>query len=197
MRNLKKIGLYFGTFNPIHVGHLIIANHLAENTNLDEVWMVITPQSPFKKKKNLLDNHHRLELVYRAVESFDKIKPCAIEFGMPTPNYTAKTLAVLSEKYPEKQFSLIMGEDNLKTFHKWKNYEHILREYQIYTCPRVGEKEIPEAFVNHPNIQFTDTPIIEISATLIRNSIRDAKDVRPLLPNEVWKYIDEMNFYRS
>lgn len=197
MRNLKKIGLYFGTFNPIHVGHLIIANHLAENTNLDEVWMVITPQSPFKKKKNLLDNHHRLELVYRAVESFDKIKPCAIEFGMPTPNYTAKTLAVLSEKYPEKQFSLIMGEDNLKTFHKWKNYEHILSEYQIYTCPRVGEKEIPEAFVNHPNIQFTDTPIIEISATLIRNSIRDAKDVRPLLPNEVWKYIDEMNFYRS
>lgn len=197
MRNLKKIGLYFGTFNPIHVGHLIIANHLAENTNLDEVWMVITPQSPFKKKKNLLDNHHRLELVYRAVESFDKIKPCAIEFGMPTPNYTAKTLAVLSEKYPEKQFSLIMGEDNLKTFHKWKNYEHILSEYQIYTCPRVGEKEVPEAFVNHPNIQFTDTPIIEISATLIRNSIRDAKDVRPLLPNEVWKYIDEMNFYRS
>lgn len=193
---MKHIGLYFGTFNPIHVGHLIIANHLAENTNLDEVWMVITPQSPFKKKKNLLDNHHRLELVYRAVERFDKIKPCDIEFGMPTPNYTAKTLAVLSEKYAEKQFSLIMGEDNLKTFHKWKNYEHILSEYQIYTCPRVGEKEVPEAFLTHPHIHFTDTPIIEISATLIRNSIKLGKDVRPLLPNDVWNYIDEMNFYR-
>lgn len=194
---MKHIGLYFGTFNPIHIGHLIIANHLAEQTDLDEVWMVITPQSPFKKKKNLLANHHRLELVYRAVEGFDKIKPCDIEFGLPTPNYTAKTLAVLTEKYPDKNFSLIMGEDNLKTFHKWKNYEHILQTCQIYTCPRVGDGRVPEIFKSHPHIHFTNTPIIEISATLIRDSIRENKDVRPLLSNAVWLYIDEMNFYRE
>lgn len=193
---MNKIGLYFGSFNPIHIGHLIIANHLVEHTDLDEVWLVISPQSPFKKKANLLDNHNRFELVYRAVENYDKIKPCDVEFNLPTPNYTSKTLTVLEEKYPEKVFSLIMGEDNLKTFHKWKNYEFILDSHDIYICPRLGKGNVPEMFQNHPRIHFTDTPILAISATLIRNSIKNGKNVQPLLSPEVWKYIDEMNFYR-
>ena len=121
-----KIGLYFGTFNPIHVGHVIIANHLVEYSELDEIWMVVTPHNPHKKKSSLLANHHRLELVYLALQSHTKIKPSDIEFKLPQPNYTVNTLAHINEKYPQHEFSLIMGEDNLKSFHKWKNFETIL-----------------------------------------------------------------------
>lgn len=193
----KKVGLYFGTFNPFHIGHLIIANHLVQHTSLDEVWLVVTPQSPFKKKSNLLDNHHRLELVYRAVEDYDYLKPCDVEFKMPQPNYTALSLAELSDQYPEIDFSIIMGEDNLKTFHKWKNWEYIIEHYHIYICPRIAKGEIPDQFVKHPKIIWTNTPIVEISSTLIRSSIKAQKVVEPLLPTKVWQYIDEMNFYRT
>ncbi len=193
----KKVGLYFGTFNPIHVGHLIIANHMVENSDLDEIWMVVTPHNPFKKKKSLLDNHHRLEMVYSATEGYDKIIPSNIEFNLPQPNYTVLTLANLSEKHPNHNFSLIMGEDNLKSFHKWKNYETILEHYNIYVYPRISEGIVETQFDNHPKIKMVKAPIIEISSTMIRKGISEGKNIRPLLSDGVWKYIDDMNFYKK
>ncbi len=193
---MKKIGLYFGTFNPIHIGHLTIANHMAEYSNLDEIWMVVTPHNPFKKKSSLLDNHHRIEMVYQATESYDKIKPSDIEFKLPQPNYTSNTLIHLEEKYPNYHFNLIMGEDNLKGFHKWKNYEVILENHEIYVYPRISEGVIEHQFTNHPKIHRVDAPIMEISSTMIRKSISAQKNIRPLLPPSVWEYIDEMNFYK-
>ena len=191
-----KIGLYFGTFNPIHVGHLIIANHLVENSDLDQIWFVVTPLSPFKKKSNLLANHHRLEMVYMATENYDKLKPSDIEFGLLEPNYTVYTLANLEEKYPNYDFSLLMGEDNLKSFHKWKNYEAILENYNLYVYPRISEGIIEHQFKNHPKINKVNAPIIEISSTMIRKSIQEQKNVTPLLDAKVLKFIDEMNFFK-
>lgn len=192
-----KVGLYFGTFNPIHVGHVIIANHFAEYSDLDEVWMVITPQNPHKQKRSLLANHHRYQLVYLALENYTKIKPSNIEFDLPQPNYTVKTLAYITEKYPQHDFSLIMGEDNLKSFHKWKNYETILDNHDIYCYPRFSEGEIKTNFETHARIHQVDAPKIEISSTKIREGIKNQKNVVPMLPKEVWKYIDEMNFYKK
>ena len=134
---MRKIGLYFGTFNPIHIGHLIIANHMVEHSDLDEIWMVVTPHNPFKKKNSLLENHHRFEMVYKATEKYPKIKPSNIEFKLPQPNYTIHTLTHISETFPNNEFCLIMGEDNLKNFHKWKNYEAILEHHHIYVYPRI------------------------------------------------------------
>ncbi len=191
-----KVGLYFGTFNPIHVGHLIIANHMVEFSDLDEVWFVVTPQSPHKKKQSLLDNHHRYELVYIAVEDYPKLRPSDIEFKLSQPNYTVHTLAHIAEKYPNKEFCLIMGEDNLKTFHKWKNYETIIEHHDIYVYPRIGGGKVKNQFRDHPKVHRVDAPVIQISATHIRDSIREGKSVRSLMPKEVWKYVDEMNFYR-
>ena len=192
-----KVGLYFGTFNPIHVGHIIIANHLVEYSDLDEIWMVVTPHNPHKKKNSLLGNHHRYELVYIALEKYPKIKPTDIEFKLPQPNYTVKTLAFIDEKYPQHEFSLIMGEDNLQSFHKWKNYETILENHEIYCYPRIAEGKTKTMFENHHNIHKVAAPIIQISATLIRQGIKSNKNVEPMLPKQVWKYIDEMNFYRK
>ena len=192
-----KVGLYFGTFNPIHVGHIIIANHLVEYSDLDEVWMVVTPHNPHKKKSSLLANHHRFELVYLALQKYTKIKPSDIEFKLPQPNYTVNTLAHINEKYPQHEFSLIMGEDNLKSFHKWKNYDTILENHTIYCYPRISNGEIKSKLENHPKIHKIDAPIIEISATLIRQGIKNNKNVAPMLSVETWKYIDEMNFYRK
>ena len=143
-----NVGLYFGTFNPIHVGHLIIANHMVEHSDLDEVWLVVTPHNPFKKKHTLLDNHHRLELAMLATEKYPKIKPTNIEFDLPQPNYTVHTLVHIAEKYPQHKFSLIMGEDNLKSFHKWKNYETILDNHEIYCYPRITEGKAKTIFEN-------------------------------------------------
>ncbi|WP_127022904.1 nicotinate (nicotinamide) nucleotide adenylyltransferase [Flagellimonas beolgyonensis] len=194
---MKKIGLFFGTFNPIHIGHLIIANHLVEFSDLDEVWFVITPQSPFKTKQSMLDDHHRYQMVYEAVQEYPKLKPSKIEFDLPQPNYTINTLAHLDEKYGEDhQFALIMGEDNLKSFHKWKNYETILELYAIYVYPRVSEGTVDHQFKGHPKITKVDAPIMEISSTFIRKAHKAGKNIRPMLPESVWKYMDEMNFYR-
>ena len=192
-----KVGLYFGTFNPIHVGHIIIANHLVEYSDLDEVWMVVTPHNPHKKKSSLLANHHRFELVYLALQKYTKIKPSDIEFKLPQPNYTVNTLAHINEKHPQHEFSLIMGEDNLKSFHKWKNSDIILENHTIYCYPRISNGEIKSKLENHPKIHKIDAPIIEISATLIRQGIKNNKNVVPMLSVETWKYIDEMNFYRK
>lgn len=194
---MKNIGLYFGTFNPIHIGHLIIANHMVENSDLDEVWMVVTPHNPFKKKSSLLDNHHRFEMVEMATKNYDKINPSDIEFKLAQPNYTVYTLAHISEKYPKYKFSLIMGEDNLKSLHKWKNYEVILENHNVYVYPRISEGTIETQFDKHPKIHKVKAPIIEISSTMIRNGIKAQKNMRPLLSDTVFKYIDEMNFYKK
>ena len=191
-----KIGLYFGTFNPIHVGHLIIANHLAEHSSLDKIWFVVTPLSPFKKKNSLLDNRQRYEMVYRATKDYIKLEPSDIEFNLPQPNYTIDTLTYLLEKHPKHKFSLIMGEDNLKSFHKWKNYELILENHDIYVYPRISEGTIDTRFNDHDKIIKINAPIIELSSTFIRTSIKDGKNVRPMLPENVWEYIDEMNFFK-
>ncbi|MBQ4913584.1 nicotinate-nucleotide adenylyltransferase [Maribacter sp. MMG018] len=194
---MKKVGLYFGTFNPIHIGHLVISNHMVEFSELDEVWFVVTPQSPFKTKKTLLDNHHRYQMVLEATEDYPKLKPSNIEFNLPQPNYTINTLVHLAEKYPTGyQFCLIMGEDNLKGFHKWKNYETILEDYEIYVYPRISKGQIEHQFKEHPSIHRVNAPIMEISSTFIRREHKNGKNVRPLLPFAVWKYMDEMNFYR-
>ncbi|EAQ39746.1 nicotinate-nucleotide adenylyltransferase [Dokdonia sp. MED134] len=191
-----KIGLYFGTFNPIHIGHLAIANHMAEYSDLDKIWMVITPHNPFKKKSSLLNNHHRYQMVMEAVEHYDKIEPSNIEFDLPQPNYTVYTLAHLEEKYPQHEFCLIMGEDNLKSLHKWKNYDVILERHDIYVYPRISEGTVETQFDNHPKIHKVDAPIMEISSTMIRKGIKEGKNIRPLLPPEVYTFIDEMSFYR-
>ena len=194
---MKKVGLFFGTFNPIHIGHLVIANHLVEFSDLDEVWFVITPQSPFKTKQSLLEDHHRYQMVYEAVQDYPKLKPSKIEFDLPQPNYTINTLVNLAEKYGEDhEFALIMGEDNLKNFHKWKNYETILDLYSIYVYPRVSDGVIEHQFKGHPKIAKVDAPIMEISSTFIRKAHKAGKNIRPMLPENVWKYMDEMNFYR-
>jgi nicotinate-nucleotide adenylyltransferase len=191
-----KIGLYFGTFNPIHIGHLVIANHMAEYSDLNQIWFVVTPQSPFKVKQSMLDNYQRLEMVYLATKDYDKLKPSDIEFNLPQPNYTVNTLAYLQEKYPNYEFALIMGEDNLKGFHKWKNYEWILLNHHIYVYPRLSEGAINTEFHNNKKVHFVNAPIIELSSTFIRNSIKEGKNVRPMLPEHVWAYLDEMNFYK-
>ena len=192
-----KIGLYFGTFNPIHIGHLIIANYMAEFSDLEEIWFVITPQSPFKQKKSMLANHHRLAIANIAVEEFPKLKTSDIEFKLQQPNYTVNTLIHMEEKYPDHQFCLIMGEDNLKGFHKWKNYETILQNYELYVYPRISDGTTENQFLSHPKVHSVAAPIVEISSTFIRKAIKNNKNIQPMLPANVWKYIDEMNFYKN
>jgi len=202
-----KIGLYFGTFNPIHVGHLIIANHMAEHSDLDQIWMVVTPHNPHKKKSTLLDDFHRLHMVHLATEDYSKIKPSDIEFKLSQPNYTVNTLVHLEEKYPNHEFSLIMGEDNLKSLHKWKNYEVILQNHDIYVYPRLDAKDQNSELIsleaqnldlkNHHKIHVIDAPVVEISSTFIRKNIKEGKNVKPLLPAKVWEYIDHNNFYKK
>lgn len=197
----KKIGLYFGSFNPVHVGHLIIASFMANYTALDEVWFVVSPQNPFKKKASLLDDYHRLALVQVAIENNPKLKVSDVEFHLEKPSYTTHTLAYLSEKYPDNSFSLIMGEDNLRTFKKWKNSETIINNHAIYVCRRdliPGEEAgLSDIYHNHNNLIFVDTPIMKISASFIRNSIKSGKDVKYFLTEAVYKYVKEMHFYKK
>ena len=197
MKSKTKIGLYFGTFNPIHVGHLIIANHMAEHADLDQIWMMVTPHNPHKEKNSLLDDRNRLHMVQLATEDFQKIKPSDFEFNLPQPNYTVNTLAHLQDKYPKYEFALIMGEDNLNNFHKWKNYEAILQNHELFVFPRLKSGLIDNQFLNHPKIHKIDAPIMEISSTFIRENIKNGKNVEPLLPNKVWDYLDRNNFYRK
>lgn len=192
-----KIGLYFGTFNPIHAGHLIIANHMAEYTDLQQVWLVVTPHNPHKQKATLLDDFLRLDMVRLATEDYPKLRASDIEFKLPQPNYTVNTLAHLSEKFPEHEFALIMGEDNLRSLAKWKNYEYILQYHDIFVYPRVTGETDGIAFADHPRVKIVDAPIVEISSTAIRNGLKEGKNVRPLLPEKVWQYIDKDLLYRS
>ena len=199
---MKKIGLYFGTFNPIHVGHLIISNYMVGYTNLDEIWFVVSPLNPLKKKESLLEDYHRLNLVRIAIEQNPKLKACDEEFNLPIPSYTINTLTYLKEKYLDYEFNLIMGEDNLRSFKKWKNHEKILKSHHLYVYPRVltAQEEIDndseKNTFNHPKIIKCDAPIMKISSSFIRKAISENKDVRYLLTPEVFKYVDEMNFYK-
>ena len=201
-----KIGLYFGTFNPIHVGHLIIANHMADFTDLDKVWLVVSPQNPLKDKKNLLSDYHRMALARIAVEDNNKLKASNIEFDLPQPSYTINTLVYLEEKYPQHEFSLIMGEDNLRTFHKWRNHEEIIAKHDLYVYPRAlteqeREENKPEdnkdIYTGHPHVHFCDAPVMKLSASYIRDAIKAKKDVRYLLTEPVHKYVTEMHFYEK
>lgn len=202
-----NIGLYFGTFNPVHVGHLVIANYMADYTDLDQVWLVVTPQNPLKNKRTLLKDVHRLLLVKEAINDNFKLKASDIEFNLPKPSYTIKTLNKFIEKYPKNNFSLIMGEDNLRNFHKWFNYEVILKNHFIYVYPRVLTAQEEEqkdfdisktsSFYKNKNVIICeDVPVMKVSASFIRKSIKEGKDVRYLLTEPVHKYIEEMHFYK-
>lgn len=191
-----KIGLYFGSFNPIHIGHLIIANHLAEHSDLEQIWLVVTPHNPLKNKQTLLDNYSRLEMVRIATINYPKLRPSDIEFKLSQPNYTVNTLAHLADKYPQHEFALIMGEDNLDSLHKWKNYEFIVKNYTIYVYPRVGSA-IENSTIPLTNVVKIAAPKVEVSSTWIRNNIQKGFNVQPLLSEKVWEYIDHNNFYKK
>jgi nicotinate-nucleotide adenylyltransferase len=191
----KKTGLFFGSFNPVHVGHMILANYMLSFTDIGEIWMVVSPHNPLKEKLSLLDQNHRLLLVTLAADDHPHIKASNIEFGLPQPSYTINTLTHLREKYPQREFALILGQDNLCTFHKWKNYEEILKDHDIYVYPR--HNALACELEKHPRIKITGAPMIGISSTFIREAIRDKKDVRYFLPPKVWEEIDIMNFYRK
>ncbi|MBP3944180.1 nicotinate-nucleotide adenylyltransferase [Sphingobacteriaceae bacterium WQ 2009] len=192
---MQHIGLFFGSFNPIHTGHLIIANYMAHHTELDEVWMVISPHNPLKKKDTLINMYDRLEMVNLALEQTAHIKSCTIEFNMPKPSYTIDTLVHLQEKYPQHTFYLIMGEDNLSSFEKWKNYEIILRDYKLLVYPRPGVK--PSPLKEHPSVYITDTPQMDISATFIRKAIKEGKNVQFFSPDKVLAFIEKKGLYNS
>lgn len=190
-----KIGLFFGSFNPIHVGHMVLANYMLEFTDLQRVWFVVSPHNPFKQKASFLPERQRLELVNLAIADHPKLKASDIEFKLPQPSYTINTLVYLKEKYPKNEFSLIMGSDNLEGFHKWKNYEEILKEHKIYVYPRPNNDG--GKLKNHENIVFTKAPLMEISSTEIRKGIKEKKDMRFFVPDPVWQYIREMHFYEK
>lgn len=190
-----KIGLFFGSFNPIHIGHMAIANYMVEFTDLNQIWFVVSPHNPTKEKKSLLSDTQRLRLVREAIAFDTRFKASNIEFELPQPSYTINTLAYLKEKSPRKQFALIIGSDNLQTFHKWKNYEEILKQYELYIYPRPESKG--GELVNHPKVKLVNAPIMEISSTFIRESIRNKKNIRHFLPEAVYNYITEMHFYEK
>lgn len=192
---MKKTGLLFGSFNPIHNGHLILANYMAEFSDLDEVWFVVSPQNPLKDKKSLLADYHRLALVRLAVEDHKKLKVTNIEFSMPVPSYTIDTLTWLDEKYPDNSFVVICGTDIFKSFHKWKNYKEILSQYELYVYPRPGS-DIGD-YINHPSVQLFDAPLMEISSSFIRNAIRENKNLDYWMPAKVYEYMLEMHFYEK
>ena len=191
-----KTGLLFGSFNPVHVGHLIIANYFASQTDLNEVWLVVTPHNPLKEKKSLLDNNHRLALVRLAIGENRKLKASNIEFKLQQPNYTIKTLTYLNEKYPARQFVLIMGADNLSTLHKWYNYEQILQNYELYVYPRPDDDG--GELKNHKNVKVVSgVPIMQISSSEIRKAIKEKKSVQYLIPDAALEYLKEMHFYEK
>ena len=191
---VTKTGLFFGSFNPIHIGHLIIAQYFIEFTDVQQIWFVVSPHNPLKKKETLLADHQRLNMVKIAIEDNHAFRACDIEFKLPQPSYTINTLTYLKEKYPEKNFILLMGGDNLETIHKWKNYEQLLENYQIYIYDR-PDADL-SAFKNHKNIKLFDAPLMKISSSFIRKALKDKKDVKYFLHPKVYDYINDMLLYR-
>ncbi len=188
-----KVGLFFGSFNPVHIGHLIIANYMVNYTDLAEVWFVVSPQNPFKEKKSLSNMYDRLEMVELAIAGVDHLKASDIEFNLPQPSYTIDTLIHLAEKYPTKEFVLIMGEDNLQGLRKWKNADILLRDYQIVVYPRPGYDggDLKE----HPSVKLTDTPLMELSSTFLRQSVQAGKSIKFYTPDAVIDFIDKKGLY--
>ena len=191
---VKKTGLFFGSFNPIHLGHLMIASYMVEYTDIGQVWFVISPHNPLKDKSSLLPDVNRLYMVNVAVENEPKFKASNIEFHLPQPSFTIDTLTYIGEQFPDKEFVLIAGSDTLPTLHKWKNYEQLLEHHQFYIYPRPGTEKSP--FDTHPHIKFVNAPLVEISSSFIRESIKEGKNMEYFLPPKVWKYIDDMGFYK-
>ena len=193
-----KTGLFFGTFNPIHLGHLVLAEYMLNYTDLDELLFVVTPHNPFKQKSTLLPDRTRLHLVNLAIDGEVKMRASDIEFDLPQPNFTAQTLVYLREKYPTTTFSIIMGEDNLRTFHKWRNYESILTNHPILVYPRIGElpEDQNDILEKYPQATLVDAPRMEISASLIRQSFKDGKPLKNLLPKAVFDYIEGSNLFQ-
>ena len=190
-----KVGLFFGSFNPVHVGHMIIANFMVTQTDLDEVWMVVSPQNPLKPKQSLAKDYDRLHLVKLAIGDNTKIRASNIEFGLPKPSYTIDTLTHLAEKYPDKEFVLIMGGDNLGTFHKWKNYELILARHKIFVYERPNY-ELGQ-FENHENVKIFQAPQMHISASYIRKCRKEKKSIQYLVSDRVFEYIMDSGLYRK
>ena len=193
MADQPKIGLFFGSFNPIHIGHLVIANIMAENTDLSKVWFVISPQNPLKPSKGLLHEFDRYDMVKAAIADHYKLEATDVEFHMPKPSYTIHTLTYLSEKHPGKKFVLILGEDNLESFPRWKNYEEILNQYELYVYPRphVTNSDLKR----HPHVKMIEAPLLDISATYIRNCVKNNKSIRYLVPEPVEQLIRLKHYY--
>ncbi len=198
---MSKIGLYFGSFNPVHIGHIAIAGYMTEFAGLDQVWFVVSPHNPLKKKDTLLDDHQRLYMAQLAIGDNDRMKASDIEFKLPVPSYTIDTLTYLSEKYPKNKFSLVMGEDNLYTLHKWKNSGELIKNHTIYVYPRPDSVKpsspILEKILSGGDIKYVKAPLMEISGTFIRDGIKQGKDMSYFLTPSVWRYIKEMHFYEK
>ena len=198
---MLKVGLYFGSFNPIHIGHLAIAGYMTEFTPLEQIWFVVSPHNPLKKKESLLDDHQRLYMVQLAIGDNIHIKASDLEFNLPVPSYTIDTLAYLEEKYPQHVFYLVMGEDNLYTLHKWKNAEELIRKNQIFVYPRPytprPESSQLDQILKNAKIQWAKAPLMDISGTFIRSGIKKGKNMSYFLAPQVWKYIEEMHFYEK
>ncbi|MDN5205177.1 nicotinate (nicotinamide) nucleotide adenylyltransferase [Fulvivirgaceae bacterium BMA10] len=188
-----KIGLFFGSFNPIHLGHLIIANVMVESTDMKQVWFVVSPQNPFKSSRSLLHEFDRLKMVEAAINDNYNLRACNVEFGMPKPSYTVDTLAYLSDKYPQHDFKLIIGEDNLPSFPKWKNHQVILEQFGVYVYPRpdAGHSKLKE----HPNVRFVNAPLLNISATFIRDNVKKGRSIKYLVHEDVETYIQSHNLF--
>jgi len=198
---MKKTGLYFGSFNPVHIGHLAIAGYMTEFTPMDEIWFVVSPQNPLKKKATLLDDYQRLHMVNLAIDKYDRMRATDIEFRLPVPSYTIDTLAHLNEKYPDHEFCLVMGEDNLFTLHKWKNAEELVKKCPIYVYPRPGARKpsspLLETILSEASVHYVKAPLMDLSGTFIRNGIKKGRDMSYYLPEPVWRYIVEMHFYEK
>ena len=191
----NKIGLFFGSFNPVHNGHLMLANYIVEFTDLDSIWFIVSPQNPFKTQQSMLDEKHRLEMLELAVRNEPRFEVCDIEFHMPKPSYTIDTLMQLSKLHPDTDFYLICGMDNLTNFHRWKNYQAILDNYHLLVYPRKGY--VRGELLNHKSVQLIEAPEIEVSSTFIRDAIAKGKDIRYFMPNESYKYMIDMKFYND
>ncbi len=190
-----KTGLFFGSFNPVHVGHMIIANYLLANSDLKEVWMVVSPHNPHKAKKSLAKDYDRLHLLNLAIGTNTRLKASDIEFTLPKPSYTIDTLTYAKEKYPDKTFVLIMGGDNLATLHKWKNYETILKYYEIYVYNRPGYEK--SELSDHPKVTYMESPLLDISASYIRKQVKEGNSIQYLVPDKVFDYLNEVPIYKD
>jgi len=190
---ITKTGLFFGSFNPIHIGHLIIAQYFIENTDIQQVWFVVSPHNPLKKKETLLADHHRLNMVKIAIDDNPSLRACDIEFNLTQPSFTINTLTYLKEKYPKKEFVLLMGGDNLENLHKWKNYEQILNDYQIYVYDR---PDTQKPLINHEHVKLFEAPLMKISSSYIRQILKEKKSAKYLLQTKVFDYIEDMMLYK-